>query len=135
MRIRYAAKTDVGMKRTHNEDYFSLMEDEQLFIVMGLYKGGTLKTLMQSSPPALEQSLTIIRDVAAGLANGIVIIDTGTAETLVAIDVHGRGVSDVAFAPDGARIASADGSVVRLWQAQDGRVEQIGAGLAGQFLR
>lgn len=33
MKIRYAAKTDVGMKRTHNEDYFSLVEDEQLFIV------------------------------------------------------------------------------------------------------
>jgi protein phosphatase len=33
MRIRYAAKTDVGMKRTHNEDYFSLIEDEQLFMV------------------------------------------------------------------------------------------------------
>lgn len=33
MRIRYAAKTDVGMKRSHNEDYFALIEDEQLFIV------------------------------------------------------------------------------------------------------
>ncbi len=33
MKIRFAAKTDVGMKRTHNEDYFSLIEDEQLFIV------------------------------------------------------------------------------------------------------
>ena len=33
MRIRYAAKTDVGMKRNHNEDYFSLIEDEQLFLV------------------------------------------------------------------------------------------------------
>src|SRR5687767_10668577 len=33
MKIRYAAKTDVGMKRSHNEDYFSLIEDEQLFIV------------------------------------------------------------------------------------------------------
>lgn len=33
MKIRYAAKTDVGMKRTHNEDYFALIEDEQLFIV------------------------------------------------------------------------------------------------------
>ncbi|MFH1132431.1 MAG: Stp1/IreP family PP2C-type Ser/Thr phosphatase [Pseudomonadota bacterium] len=43
MRIRYAAKTDVGMKRTHNEDYFSLMEDEQLFIVadgMGGHSSG-----------------------------------------------------------------------------------------------
>ena len=35
MRIRYAAKTDVGMKRTHNEDYFSLIEDEQLFYGSG----------------------------------------------------------------------------------------------------
>lgn len=33
MRIRYAAKTDVGRKRTHNEDYFALIEEEQLFIV------------------------------------------------------------------------------------------------------
>jgi protein phosphatase len=33
VRIRYAAKTDVGMKRTHNEDYFALIEDEQLFLV------------------------------------------------------------------------------------------------------
>ncbi|MCA9694677.1 MAG: Stp1/IreP family PP2C-type Ser/Thr phosphatase [Nannocystaceae bacterium] len=33
MRIRYAAKTDVGMKRSHNEDYFSLLEQEKMFIV------------------------------------------------------------------------------------------------------
>lgn len=33
MKIRYAAKTDPGMKRTHNEDYFLLVADEQLFIV------------------------------------------------------------------------------------------------------
>lgn len=33
MRIRYAAKTDVGRKRSHNEDYFALIEEEQLFIV------------------------------------------------------------------------------------------------------
>lgn len=33
VRIRYAAKTDVGMKRSHNEDYFSLIEDEQFFMV------------------------------------------------------------------------------------------------------
>ena len=33
MKIRFAAKTDVGMKRTHNEDYYALVADEQLFIV------------------------------------------------------------------------------------------------------
>jgi protein phosphatase len=33
MRIRYAAKTDPGLKRKHNEDYFFLIEKEQLFLV------------------------------------------------------------------------------------------------------
>ena len=33
MRIRYAAKTDQGLKRNHNEDYFCLVEEEQLFLV------------------------------------------------------------------------------------------------------
>jgi len=33
MKIRYAAKTDPGMKRTQNEDYFTFLEEEQLFIV------------------------------------------------------------------------------------------------------
>ncbi len=49
MKIRYAAKTDVGMKRTHNEDYFSLMEDEQLFIVadgMGGHASGEVASRM-----------------------------------------------------------------------------------------
>ena len=33
MRIRYAAKTDPGLKRSHNEDFFSLVEEEQVFLV------------------------------------------------------------------------------------------------------
>jgi protein phosphatase len=33
VRIRYAARTDVGRKRTHNEDYFALVEEERLFMV------------------------------------------------------------------------------------------------------
>ena len=49
MRIRYAAKTDVGMKRNHNEDYFSLIEDEQLFFVadgMGGHASGEVASKM-----------------------------------------------------------------------------------------
>jgi protein phosphatase len=49
MKIRYAAKTDVGMKRTHNEDYFSLIEDEQLFLVadgMGGHASGEVASKM-----------------------------------------------------------------------------------------
>src|SRR3954451_12560799 len=47
--IRYAAKTDVGMKRNHNEDYFSLIEDEQLFLVadgMGGHASGEVASKM-----------------------------------------------------------------------------------------
>jgi protein phosphatase len=49
VKIRYAAKTDVGMKRTHNEDYFSLIEDEQLFLVadgMGGHASGEVASKM-----------------------------------------------------------------------------------------
>ena len=49
MRIRYAAKTDVGMKRTHNEDYFSLLEQDQLFLVadgMGGHASGEVASKM-----------------------------------------------------------------------------------------
>lgn len=51
MKIRYAAKTDVGMKRTHNEDYFSLVEEEQLFIVadgMGGHASGEVASKMSA---------------------------------------------------------------------------------------
>ena len=55
MKIRYAAKTDVGMKRTHNEDYFSLIEDEQLFLVadgMGGHASGEVASKMAAETMA-----------------------------------------------------------------------------------
>ena len=61
MKIRYAAKTDVGMKRNHNEDYFSLIEDEQLFLVadgMGGHQGGEV---------ASETALRVLKHVFRGL--------------------------------------------------------------------
>ena len=49
MHIRYAAKTDPGLKRNHNEDYFCLIEDEQLFLVadgMGGHASGEVASKM-----------------------------------------------------------------------------------------
>ena len=33
LRLRYAARTDVGMRRNHNEDCFGILEDERLLLV------------------------------------------------------------------------------------------------------
>jgi serine/threonine protein phosphatase PrpC len=51
MRIRYAAKTDQGLKRNHNEDYFCLIEEEQLFLVadgMGGHACGEVASKMSA---------------------------------------------------------------------------------------
>jgi protein phosphatase len=63
MRIRYAAKTDVGMKRAHNEDYFSLLEDEQLFLVadgMGGHASGEVASKMATE--AIQEFFARSRD-------------------------------------------------------------------------
>ncbi|HEY5925068.1 MAG TPA: Stp1/IreP family PP2C-type Ser/Thr phosphatase [Kofleriaceae bacterium] len=45
MRIRYAAKTDLGMRRTHNEDCYGIVEDDALVLVadgMGGHAAGEI---------------------------------------------------------------------------------------------
>ena len=51
VRIRYAARTDVGRKRTHNEDYFALIEEERLFLVadgMGGHASGDVASKLST---------------------------------------------------------------------------------------
>jgi protein phosphatase len=51
VRIRYAARTDVGLKRTHNEDYFALIEEDRLFMVadgMGGHASGDVASKMST---------------------------------------------------------------------------------------
>ena len=45
MRIRYAARTDLGMRRTHNEDCYGILEEEALVLVadgMGGHAAGEI---------------------------------------------------------------------------------------------
>jgi serine/threonine protein phosphatase PrpC len=51
VRVRYAARTDVGLKRTHNEDYFALIEGDRLFMVadgMGGHASGDVASKMST---------------------------------------------------------------------------------------
>src|ERR1019366_5303504 len=62
MRIRYAAKTDQGLKRNHNEDYFCLIEEEQLFLVadgMGGHACGEVASKMAHTLSVLENRLNV----------------------------------------------------------------------------
>lgn len=66
VRIRYAAKTDVGRKRTHNEDYFALIEDEQVFMVadgMGGHACGEVAS--QLSAEVMDEFYRHSKDVDA----------------------------------------------------------------------
>jgi serine/threonine protein phosphatase PrpC len=49
LRIEVAGETNVGMKRTHNEDNFSIIEDSGLYVVadgMGGHASGEVASKM-----------------------------------------------------------------------------------------
>ena len=66
MKIRYAAKTDVGMKRTHNEDNYFLLDEDSLFIVadgMGGHSSGEVASKMATE--AMAEFFQRTRDAEA----------------------------------------------------------------------
>src|SRR3954462_10994645 len=137
MKIRYAAKTDVGMKRTHNEDYFSLIEDEQLFLVadgMGGHASGEVASKMAAEtigefyqrtrededatwPYKMDRSLSYIEN---RLVCGIKLANFGVCETANgALGCKGMGTTIV------STLVSGDNNSVA--HVDDSRSNRVGA--------
>ena len=144
MKIRYAAKTDVGMKRTHNEDYFSLIEDEQLFIVadgMGGHASGEVASKMAAETIGEfyqrtkdeEATWPYKMDKARGyeenrLITGIKLANLRIYEAAQK-DPHkhsmGTTVVGILVVEDGVLIAHVGDS--RVYRVRDGKMEQLTA--------
>jgi serine/threonine protein phosphatase PrpC len=142
MRIRYAAKTDVGMKRTHNEDYFSLMEDEQLFIVadgMGGHSSGEVASRMAAEtvsefyqrtkdeeatwPYKMDRSLSYIEN---RLACGIKLANYKIYEAASKdIRFKGMGTTLVTCLINGDKIYIAHVGDSRCYRVREGKIDQM----------
>ncbi|RMH42052.1 MAG: Stp1/IreP family PP2C-type Ser/Thr phosphatase [Deltaproteobacteria bacterium] len=142
MKIRYAAKTDVGMKRTHNEDYFSLIEDEQLFIVadgMGGHASGEVASKMAAEtigefyqrtkdeeatwPYKMDRSLSYVENrlvCSVKLAN-LRIFETSCRD----IRYKGMGTTIVAGLVSGDKIYIGHVGDSRAYRIRNGTVEQL----------
>ena len=142
MKIRYAAKTDVGMKRNHNEDYFSLIEDEQLFIVadgMGGHASGEVASKMAAEtvgefyqrtkdedatwPYKMDRSLSYIENrlvCSIKLAN-LRIFETSNRD----LRYKGMGTTIVSTLVSGDKIYVGHVGDSRCYRQRSGRLVQI----------
>ncbi|MBV8759844.1 MAG: serine/threonine-protein phosphatase, partial [Deltaproteobacteria bacterium] len=143
MKIRYAAKTDVGMKRTHNEDYFSLIEDEQLFLVadgMGGHASGEVASKMAAEtigefyqrtrededatwPYKMDRSLSYIENrlvCAIKLAN-LRIFETSNRD----LRYKGMGTTIVSCLVSGDKIYVGHVGDSRVYRVRDGGIQQL----------
>src|SRR3990170_1934988 len=142
MKIRYAAKTDVGMKRTHNEDYFSLIEDEQLFLVadgMGGHASGEVASKMAAEtigefyqrtkdeeatwPYKMDRSLSYIENrlVCGVKLSNLRIFETSCRD----IRFKGMGTTIVAGLVAGDKIYFGHVGDSRAYRLRNGSVEQL----------
>lgn len=143
MKVRYAAKTDVGMKRVHNEDCFAVVEDEQLFLVadgMGGHASGEVASRLATEtivdfyqrtradedatwPFKLDRALTFEENrlsCAVGLANRR-IFEVASCD----ISKKGMGTTLVAASVDGERVCIAHVGDSRAYRIRDGSIMQL----------
>ena len=143
MRLRYAAKTDVGMKRAHNEDYFSLIEEEHLFMVadgMGGHSSGEVASKLATEtlgefyertridedatwPYRLDHSLSFVENrLVCGikLAN-LRIFEAANRE----LSKRGMGTTIVAAAATGGQLSIAHVGDSRAYRIRDGEITPL----------
>lgn len=143
MKIRYAAKTDVGMKRGHNEDYFSLNEEERLFIVadgMGGHASGEVASKLAAEtigdffkrtsidddstwPYKMDRSLSYVENrlvCAVKLAN-LRIFETSSRE----IRYKGMGTTLVSCLVCGDKLYVGHVGDSRAYRVRDGQITQL----------
>jgi len=143
MKLRYAGKTDVGMKRKHNEDNFLLVPEQELFVVadgMGGHNAGevasaiaveTIATFFRESagdtdytwPVKSDPSQTenVNRLVAAVKLANLRIYESQAAD----IQKKGMGTTVVAIVRDDDRVISAHAGDSRAYLLRDGVLSQV----------
>jgi protein phosphatase len=143
VKIRYAAKTDVGMKRAHNEDYFSLIEDEQVFLVcdgMGGHASGEVASKMAAEsigeffqrtrsdedatwPYKLDRSLSYLEN---RLSCGIRLANLRIAEASGRdLQYKGMGTTVVSALISGDKIYIAHVGDSRAYRVRDRQIQQL----------
>ena len=143
LRIEVAGETNVGMKRTHNEDNFSIIEDSGLYVVadgMGGHASGevaskmavdSLKEFFAATAQDPERTWPYKMDRAKGyeenrLITGIKLANLRIYETAQR-DAHKRGMGTtivVLFAvEEGVYVAHVGDS--RVYRLRESKIEQL----------
>jgi serine/threonine protein phosphatase PrpC len=143
MKVRYAAKTDVGMRRVHNEDCFAVLEDEQVFLVadgMGGHASGEVAARLATEtvvefyqrtrtdedatwPFKLDRALSFEEnrlDCAVRLANRR-IFEVARAD----VTKKGMGTTIVAATVLADRVCIAHVGDLRAYRIRDGAIAQL----------
>ncbi len=143
LRIEVAGETNVGMKRNHNEDNFSIIEDSGLYVVadgMGGHASGevaskmavdSLKDFFQSTASDPESTWPYKMDRGKGyeenrLITGIKLANLRIFETAQR-DARQRGMGTTLVAlfavEEGVYVAHVGDS--RIYRVRDGKIEQL----------
>ena len=143
LRIEVAGETNVGMKRTHNEDNFSIIEDNGLYIVadgMGGHASGEvaskmavdeMRTFFTATASDPERTWPYKMDRSKGyeenrLITGIKLANLRIYESAQR-DARQRGMGTTVVAlfavEDGVYVAHVGDS--RVYRVRDGKIEQL----------